>query len=256
MTTSRGLPSHVVVFALALAGVVASVAVVSLEAQDGRKTVADGVFTDTQAERGAGSYSTACGGCHRPDLGGASAPALKEQQFAKVFAGKDLNALYTKIATTMPRNAPATLGDAVYLDIVAHILKENGFAAGAVELTADVLPAVDVIPGKAKPPPPITDFSYVETVGCLTRGPGGTWLLTNAADPRVVVLPVAADRGVNAAGSAAAGTKTFRLLDAMAYSPATHLGQRMYVRGLLVNLPAEQRMTISAFEMVGASCER
>ena len=255
MDTSRALRSHIVVFALVLAGVVGSVAGVSLGAQDGRKTVADGVFTDTQAERGAGSYNTACGGCHRPDLGGASGPALKEQQFAKVFAGKDLNALYTKIATTMPRNAPATLGDAVYLDIVAHILKENGFAAGARELTADVLPAVDVIPGKAKPPPPIGDFSYVETVGCLTRGPGGTWLLTNAADPRVVVLPVAADRA-NAAGNAPAGTRTFRLLDAMAYSPTTHQGQRMYVRGLLVNLPAEQRMTISAFEMVGADCER
>ena len=255
MDTSRALRSHIVVFALVLAGVVGSVAGVSLGAQDGRKTVADGVFTDTQAERGAGSYNTACGGCHRPDLGGASGPALKEQQFAKVFAGKDLNALYTKIATTMPRNAPATLGDNVYLDIVAHILKENGFASGAAELTADVLPAVNVIPGKPKPPPPIGDFSYVETVGCLTPGPSGTWLLTHAADPKVVVLPVAADRGAKSAADAP-GTKTFRLLDAMAYSPTIHLGHTMYVRGLLITLPTEQRMTISTFEMVAPGCEK
>ncbi len=236
---------------LVLAGAVSG----PLLAQDARRTVADGVFTDTQAERGAGSYSAACSGCHRPDLAGATGPSLKEQQFAKGFAGKDLSVLYAKVAT-MPRNAPGSLGENVYLDIVAHILKENGFAAGATELTADVLPAVSVIPGKAKPPPAVGDFSYVETVGCLTAGPEGTWLLTNAADANVVVPPIAADRGAYAGGTTSRGTKTFRLLDAMAYSPASHRGHTMYVRGLLVRLPNEERMTISAFEMVGASCER
>src|SRR5262249_6892935 len=159
--------------------------------------------------------SAACSSCHRADLGGASAPSLKGQQFAKNFAGKDLSALYAKVAT-MPRgNAAGTLGENVYLDIVAHILKENGFSAGAKDLTADVLPLVSVIPGKARPAPAVGDFSYVETVGCLTAGPEGTWLLTEAADPNVVVPPAAADRAANAAGSR--GTRTFRLLDAMAY---------------------------------------
>ena len=38
----------------------------------------------------------------------------------------------------------------------------------------------------------------------------------------------------------------------MAYAPDDHKGQKMYVRGLLIKLPGEQRMTISAFEMVSA----
>jgi hypothetical protein len=42
----------------------------------------------------------------------------------------------------------------------------------------------------------------------------------------------------------------------MAYNPASHRGHRMYVRGMLVRLPNEDRMTISAFEMVGAACDR
>ena len=69
----------------------------------------------------------------------------------------------------MPRGAPGSLGDNVYLDIVAHLLKENGFAAGSRELTADALDGIRVVPGRPKPPPPIGDFSYVEVVGCLTQ---------------------------------------------------------------------------------------
>src|SRR5205807_3027242 len=128
------------------------------------KTVADGVYTDTQAARGAAVYETTCAGCHRADLGGATGPALKEQRFARQFADKDLKTLFTKVATTMPRNAPASLGDNVTLDILAHLLKENGFPAGPQELAADALEGIRVLPGRPKPPPPIGDFSYVEVV--------------------------------------------------------------------------------------------
>src|SRR5207237_1297456 len=144
------------------------------------RTVADGVYTDAQASRGAAAYDLTCSGCHRPDLGGGTGPSLKEQRFARVYAGTDLRTLFTKIATTMPRNTPASLSDDVYLDIVAHLLKENGFRAGAQELTADALDAIRVVPGQPKPPPPIGDYSYVEVVGCLTRGARDTWLLTQA----------------------------------------------------------------------------
>lgn len=225
----------------------------TVRAQELAITVADGVYTDAQATRGAASYDTSCSGCHRADLGGATGPALKEQRFSRDFAGKDLKTLFTKVATTMPRNAPATLGDNVYFDIVAHILKENGFPAGAGELTTDVLDA-RVLPGRPKAPPPVTDFSYVETAGCLTLGPNGTWLLTNAKDPVVVVLPAGAGHDAKDMKPAPRGSQTFRLLDAMAYDPEAHKGQEMYVRGVLVKLPSEQRMTISAFESIAPNC--
>src|SRR6185295_17567091 len=118
-------------------------------------------------------------------------PALKEQRFAHEFAGKDLKTLFTKVAT-MPRNAPASLGDNVYLDIVAHLLKENGFPAGSHELTADALDGIRVLPGRPKPPPPIGDFSYVEVVGCLAAGPQSSWLLIQASEPVAAVPSVSA----------------------------------------------------------------
>ena len=219
-------------------------------AQETTKTVADGVYTDAQAARGAVVYDTACSGCHRADLGGATGPALRDQRFAREFAGKDLKTLFTKTATTMPRGAPGSLGDNVYLDIVAHLLKENGFASGSRELTADALDGIRVLPGRPKPPPPIGDFSYVEIVGCLTAGPQHTWVLTHASEP-VVPVPGAS---TEAAAAKPAGTRTIHLVDAMAYAPDQHNGHTMYVRGLLITLPGEQRMTISSFEMVQPTC--
>jgi len=238
-----------VIVAIALIGAVA-------RAQESAKTVADGVYTDTQAARGAAVYDAACAGCHRADLGGATGPSLKEQRFEREFAGKDLKTLFTKTATTMPRNAPASLGDNVYLDVVAHLLKENGFPAGSHELTVDALDGIRVLPGKPKPPPPVGDFSYVEVVGCLTAGPQNTWMLTRASEPvaGVANAAVSSVASTPAAVAKPIGTQTFRLLDAMAYAPDDHRGHKMYVRGLLIRLPDEQRMTISAFEMVSPTC--
>ncbi len=229
----------------------------AVRAQPPEKTVADGVFTEAQAVRGYAAYDAACSQCHRADLAGGNGPALRDERFTRNFAEQDLKILYTKIATTMPRAAAGSLGDNVYLDIVAHVLKENGFPAGTQELTLDVLGGIRVLPGRPKPPPPVGDFSYVEAVGCLAPGPGGTWLLTNATEPvSVVVSPESAPVRPESAAMMTLGDHTFRLLDAMAYSPEQHKGHKMYVRGLFIKLPTERRMTISTLETLAPSCSR
>jgi mono/diheme cytochrome c family protein len=238
--------STVAVFLIAAAGVVSAV-------QETARTVTDGVYSEAQAERGAAAYDGACGNCHRADLGGASGPALKEQRFNQTYAGKDLKTLFTKVATTMPRGAPGSLGESAYLDIVAHLLKENGFGAGSRDLTVDGLDGIRLMASRPKPLPAIGDYSYVEVVGCLAPGPQNSWLLTRASDPVVTVASTSATPAP-AATAAPLGTQTFRLLDAIAYSPADHRGQKMYVRGLLIKLPGEQRLTISAFETLSPTC--
>ena len=219
-------------------------------AQEAGKTVADGVYTDAQAARGASAYETSCAGCHRADLGGGTGPALKEQRFARQFADKDLRTLFSRIATTMPRNAPGSLGDSVSLDIVAHLLKENGFPPGASELSASALDGIRVLPGRPKPPPPVGDFSYVEVVGCLSADAHRAWLLTNASAPVSVSARASSERSV----SDALGGETYHLVDALAYAPQTHVGQKLYVRGLLIRVPGEQRITISTLEPLSARC--
>jgi S-disulfanyl-L-cysteine oxidoreductase SoxD len=245
--------SKAIVFSVAILAARVGAASDSVRSQEPERTVADGIYTDAQAARGATVYEASCAGCHRGDLGGATGPALRDQRFARQFAGKDLRALFTKAATTMPRNAPGTLGDNAYLDVVAHLLKENGFPSGSQELSAEALDGIRILPGRPKPPPPVGDFSYVEVVGCLTADPRGNWLLSRAS------APVAASAAGSASSTASAttrplGTETFHLLDAMAYAPQTHRGQKMFVRGLLIKLADEQRIAISAFEVLSPTC--
>ena len=239
---ARGFPSALMLLlSLAIAH--------DARAQQSGRTVADGVYTDVQATRGAAAYEGACGRCHRQDLSGGDGPALKDERFNKNFAGRDLEALYTKVATSMPRGAPGSMADTVYLDIIAHMLRENGFPSGPAELNAGALAGVEVLPTRPKPLPPVGDFSYVEVVGCLTPGSDGTWTLARAGDP-VAVAPGDMGRGEGQG----LGTHAFRLLDAMAYDPDAHAGHKMYVRGLLIKLPSEQRMTISDMKSIAATC--
>src|SRR4051794_29908016 len=102
---------------IVLIGAAAGAVLVDVRAQESSRTVADRVYTEAQATRGAAAYETACTQCHRADLAGGTGPALKDQRFARQFAGKDLRTLFTKVATTMPRNAPGSLGDNVSLDL-------------------------------------------------------------------------------------------------------------------------------------------
>jgi cytochrome c5 len=221
-------------------------------AQEAGRTVDDRVYSDAQAARGASAYEMSCAGCHRADLGGNTGPPLREPRFAKEFADKDLKALFTKVATTMPRNAPASLADDVYLDIVAFVLRENGFPPGERELTSDALDGIRLLPGRPKPPPSIGDFSYVEVVGCLSAGSENAWMLTKASDP---VAAASLQAGSDAASATKPlGSNTFHLLDAMAYAPDAHKGQKMYVRGLLIKLAHERQIVISAFETVSPTC--
>ena len=122
-------------------GVCFAVAVVYPAASVGlqQRSVADGVYTRAQADRGKKSYALYCESCHAADLSGTNsgdsgAPPLRRDGFMQ---GSDANALFTKIRDTMPFDAPGSLGNAEYLDILAFIFQENGFPAGDTPMTAD-----------------------------------------------------------------------------------------------------------------------
>ena len=107
------------------------------------RTLQDGVFSDPQAARGQGLYTQRCAGCHGADLtGGAQAPPLAGQAFRFKWRQEPLSALFIKIRYTMPPNAPPNANEAAKLDaeqsadLVAHILKANGFPAGKADFAA------------------------------------------------------------------------------------------------------------------------
>lgn len=108
----------------------------SLGAQAAR-TVWDGVYTDAQAERGLGVYTTACAECHAADLtGDGFAPALAGPEFMGNWTDLSVGDLFERIRISMPPSGASGVSPAEKADIVAYMLKYNKFPVGTTELEA------------------------------------------------------------------------------------------------------------------------
>jgi hypothetical protein len=105
------------------------------------RTVKDGVYTSTQADRGAQTIEDyGCRNCHGGQLEGGldEQPQLIGDEFVNTWNGRKLDELAEKI-TTMPADADEAyhVKRAAASDVVAYLLRSNGFPAGAAELPAD-----------------------------------------------------------------------------------------------------------------------
>jgi S-disulfanyl-L-cysteine oxidoreductase SoxD len=102
------------------------------------RTVWDGVFTASQAERGRASYMQSCVSCHRDDLrGDSTAPSLVGESFLFLWGDMTVGELSTRIQKLMPPDRPGSLTAQTYVDIVAFLLQKNAFPAGERELETD-----------------------------------------------------------------------------------------------------------------------
>ena len=111
---------------------------------------ADGLYSDAQAARGESVYQQYCVACHGSSLQGNPAAPLTGPAFrARWEDGKHtLDDLFFIVRSMMPNNAPGSLSKAQYADVVAYILKVNGYPAGDAELipTAAVMKRVTLQP--------------------------------------------------------------------------------------------------------------
>jgi len=101
-----------------------------------------GVFADEQATRGATAYAKHCAECHLEDLAGDGfAPALKGPEFMSNWNGLTVGDLFERIRVSMPPSHPSAVPAKEKAEIVAFMLKSNGFPAGKVDLAdkADAL---------------------------------------------------------------------------------------------------------------------
>src|SRR5215813_6494705 len=98
-----------------------------------------GVYTEAQAARGQAVYDKKCASCHGARLEGGSASALSGAKFADKWArgDKSVDDLFFITRTQMPFGAGGTLSAQEYIDVVACILKANGYKPGARELPAN-----------------------------------------------------------------------------------------------------------------------
>ena len=125
------------------------VVVVLLGGVDAQSVAAPvGHYTRAQATRGQFVYIQECLSCHGARLQGVSGPPLQGPNFGKSMAlGRmTTDSLYAFIHGGMPMNAPGSLADRQYLDVLAYILNKNGYAPGAGELTKAALNRVELLP--------------------------------------------------------------------------------------------------------------
>jgi mono/diheme cytochrome c family protein len=100
-------------------------------------SVWDSVFTLVQAGRGESTYRATCSNCHGDSLSGINdAPGLTGAQFHKTWDGNALSSLFNRINNDMPSDNPGSLTKPQVAEVMAFLLKFNGYPAGKIDLPA------------------------------------------------------------------------------------------------------------------------
>jgi mono/diheme cytochrome c family protein len=209
-----------------------------------RRTVWDGVYTEAQAARGMMAYGQSCAGCHALATEG-KAPLVGEA-FWKSFAQKTVGDLLEFVSTYMPNGAAGSLSASAYQDIVALMLKSNGFRAGTAELRPNTIDGVQIVPKDGRTELPANALARV--VGCLARS-GADWVVTSATTPeRAERVTTSAEDAAKPLGSRTMALKfVLTRLDALA-------GSRVVVSGLLIGEGGADGINVTAVNRVAQKC--
>src|SRR4026209_873967 len=116
---------------------------VSSQAPQKPKTVWDGVYTEAQATRATGVFGASCAACHT--LTPAGTRRLSGETFWQSNTQKSVAELLAYVSKNMPNGNGGSLSPENYNDLVALILKSNGFPAGKSELTAASVEGVQIV---------------------------------------------------------------------------------------------------------------
>ena len=207
-------------------------------------TVWDGVYTDAQAERGSAVFGQSCSNCHT--LAAQGNRPLSGDKFWEGFTQKTVGDLLTFVSTSMPNNNPGTLPAVSYNDVVALILRSNGFPAGTAEVTPESIAKVQIIPKDG--PGELPANTLVRVVGCLARE-GSDWVLTSATTPqRIDKTGVGPEDATLQLGERKATLKfVLTRLD-------TFVGHRMSVSGILMGAGGVDGINVTTINRVAESC--
>jgi len=213
-------------------------------------SVWDGVFTAEQADRGATYFAQHCARCHGANLQGAESKALSGDRFWSDWQETTVDYLFGQISRNMPHSEDGslagTLGQSLYVDIVAHILHRNGFPAGSRALTPDSSAGVRIV--RKEGPAELPADALAQVVGCLARGTGRTWQLTHVGRPVRVLATGAPDPT-----SAALGDRTIELKFVLT-SLDKFVGQRVAATGRLIGAGGRDGLNVSTVSAVSQTC--
>ena len=92
------------------------------------RSVKVGAYTAEQADRGGALFKRKCASCHAPNR------FTDDQMFLTPYAGKPMWEMFEVISDSMPEDDPGGMKPEEYADVIAHILRLNGFPTGQTEL--------------------------------------------------------------------------------------------------------------------------
>ena len=87
-------------------------------------------FSAAQADRGRNVFRSNCTACHYSS-------EFNDRQFKFKWRRRTAGNLFEMVSTQMPEDAPGSLELQEYADIVAFVLRLNGFEPGGLELPPD-----------------------------------------------------------------------------------------------------------------------
>lgn len=210
-----------------------------------RRTVWDGVYTAAQAARGTTAFGQSCAGCHA--LAAQGKAPLVGDAFWKSFAQKSVGDLLEFVSTYMPNGNPGSLTEPTYRDIVALMLKSNGFPAGAAELGPDTIAGVQIVPKDGSTELPANALARV--VGCLAKS-GRDWVVTNATTPERAER---AGLAGNEDSTRTLGSRTMPLKFVVTKLDALD-GSRVAVSGLLIGEGGVDGINVTTVNRVAPKC--
>ncbi|HWT06611.1 MAG TPA: PQQ-binding-like beta-propeller repeat protein [Xanthomonadales bacterium] len=142
----------------ALAGMGAALAVSALLFSGAASRPSDpGAYTRAQAASGQLVYVQHCLKCHGANLEGGAGAVLMGPRFGASLAKGKMSApaLFQFVSGAMPLDAPGTLTEQQYLDVLAFILEKNAYAPGSSPLTKATLARQPLLPYPNLAPDPV-----------------------------------------------------------------------------------------------------
>jgi mono/diheme cytochrome c family protein len=208
-------------------------------------SVWDGGYTDAQADRATGVFSQTCERCHT--LTSQGTRPLSGDKFWEGYTQKTVGDLLNFVKTNMPNGQGGSLPAATYNDLVALILKSNGFPAGKTEVAPETVANVQIIPKDG--PGELPNNTLVRVVGCLAPKSGSDWTLTSATMPQRIEKtgPVPED------ATRPLGDRTVTLKFVLNRLD-TFVGQRMSVTGILIGAGGVNGINVATANRVAEAC--
>jgi len=124
-------PSHVL-FAITAALLVNPLvnAALSQDSTDAGATTLTAIYSDGQAKKGEKTFAKHCAACHETFF-------FTGARFDDVWAGHSAFDLWDRIQSSMPQDKPGSLSKQQYSEVVAYILRLNGYPPGKEALPTE-----------------------------------------------------------------------------------------------------------------------